>query len=120
MRWFLVCSLFVVGWLFLVTPPAAQAKCFIPSTGQEVECNPRSIVAAEPAWLTFVNQSDQTVQVYWLNYEGQEVFYRQLGPGQACLQSTYLTHPWRVRNADTGKALLWLTMTDQAQLAVIH
>ncbi|KAG1655299.1 hypothetical protein FOA52_002458 [Chlamydomonas sp. UWO 241] len=51
----------------------------------------------EEALLQFVNESDSAVDVLWVDYAGGEVRYHQLAPGDAAPQSTYETHPWRLR-----------------------
>jgi hypothetical protein len=47
--------------------------------------------------ITFENRSQRTIVVYWIDYLGNEVFYRRLVPGQSYDQATYVTHPWRIR-----------------------
>lgn len=116
MRWYLLVSLLLSGWLFLATPPAAQAV----EINKAPSCNLRSTNTAEPAWLTVVNFSNQAVWVYWLNYDGQEVFYRQLQPNEAYVQQTYLTHPWCIRNAGTGQAVYSTTVREKGSLAIIR
>lgn len=117
MRWYLLLTLLFSGWLWLASPPAAEA---VTIDGVRLNaCMNRSTAGVETAWLTFVNFSTRPVDIYWLNYEGQEVFYQHLEPSQAHLQQTYLTHPWCIRDAKTGQAVLSLTMTEPAQLAII-
>lgn len=119
MRWYLLFTLLLSAMLFLAVAPAAEAVKLHPPTPQPVSCNLRSTAGVETAWLTFANFSTRPVDIYWLNYEGQEVFYQHLEPSQAHLQQTYLTHPWCIRDAETGQAVLSLTMTEPAQLAII-
>jgi hypothetical protein len=54
----------------------------------------RSRVADVPTTVTFVNKSQHTVKVYWLNYQGRRVLYKTLRRGQSYKQGTALTHPW--------------------------
>jgi len=65
----------------------------------------RSIHGRVPTTLTFVNRTTSSVRILWLNYQGREVFYRSLGPGESYTQTTYATHPWRIRDASSGKVL---------------
>lgn len=44
-------------------------------------------------------------RVVLINYEGKEVYYWSLDPGQSYVQRTYATHPWRIRDAGTGLLL---------------
>jgi hypothetical protein len=46
--------------------------------------------------VNFINQTDDPVDVYWVNYEGGLVFYQHLASGESCTVQTYVTHPWVV------------------------
>ena len=120
MRRPLLFTLFVGSLLFLATPRIAHGRCIIPNTGEVVECNPHSIIGTQFAWFTVANPSPRTVLVYWLDYQGREIFYRQLGPGQVYLQRTYVTHPWRVRDANSGRVVAFVTITKLAHLMIIR
>lgn len=54
------------------------------------------------ASITFVNNTNRQVDIYWVNYQCEEVKYNTLRPGQSYRQRTYVTHPWRVRDSQTG------------------
>jgi C-terminal processing protease CtpA/Prc len=49
--------------------------------------------------ITFLNGSGQVRRVYWLDYSGERVFYRELQPGESYEQQTFLTHPWLITDA---------------------
>jgi C-terminal processing protease CtpA/Prc len=49
--------------------------------------------------ITFSNGSGQVRKVYWLDYNGERVLYRELQPGESYEQQTYLTHPWLITDA---------------------
>ncbi len=53
-----------------------------------------SIEGITPTTITFDNQSGVPLKVYWLDYDGNRVFYNALEPGQSYDQPTWLTHPW--------------------------
>ncbi|HWN23396.1 MAG TPA: hypothetical protein VNP93_15570, partial [Gaiellaceae bacterium] len=53
-----------------------------------------SIEGTTPSQITFVNSSGTTVDIYWLDYEGDRVHYATLTAGQSYAQPTWLTHPW--------------------------
>lgn len=70
-----------------------------------------------PTAVRFVNASTTTTfQVFWLDYNGNRVFYATLGPGQSYVQQTFLTHPWVI--ADTSPAAtcqeIYLPLQEQA------
>jgi hypothetical protein len=63
------------------------------------------VLPALPAWaqqqsvsVTFKNNTQGTVRVYWLN-NNQEQLYQTLKPGESGAQQTYTTHVWIVRDA---------------------
>lgn len=60
--------------------------------------------------ITFDNKLKQPVKIYWLNYSGNRVFYRQLKPRESYTQQTYVTHPWVV--TDAGDACLGVYYPD--------
>lgn len=59
----------------------------------------RSISGKVSTKMVFRNRSRKKVKIYWLNYSGERVFYRQLNPQTGYTQSTYVTHPWVVTDA---------------------
>jgi hypothetical protein len=74
------------------TAPVEQGP--VCSTGSDVAVN-----------LTFVNNSDQTVDVYWIDYNCEQQLYGTLEPGGSYLQGTYATHPWVFVDAKTEETL---------------
>jgi len=63
------------------------------------------VLPALPAWaqqesvsVTFKNNTQGTVRVYWLN-NNQEQLYQTLKPGESAARQTYTTHVWIVRDA---------------------
>jgi hypothetical protein len=58
----------------------------------------RSLESVTATSIRFVNQTDITVDVYWLDLDGQRVKYATLAPGETLDQATFLTHPWVVTN----------------------
>jgi hypothetical protein len=60
----------------------------------------------QPATLTVVNQcATESVKLYWVNYDCGEQPYATIPPGATYTQGTYVTHPWRLRNAATNQLL---------------
>jgi hypothetical protein len=72
----------------------------------------RSLDSDAPVNVTFVNNTSQSVSVFWLDYEGRRHYpsptyaygldlpYNTLGPGTSYVQGTYVTHPWVLVGAD--------------------
>jgi hypothetical protein len=60
----------------------------------------KSPASLNVATITFDNQSRQDVKVYWLDFSGARVFYRDLKVGARYDQPTWVGHVWVV--ADTS------------------
>ena len=68
------------------------------------ESSLRSTDGSTPTSITFQNSTLETVQMYWLDYNGMRQAYGSLAPGTSYTQGTFLTHPWVA--ADTTGACL--------------
>lgn len=60
--------------------------------------NPRSINDSVPVYLVFLNKSNRSVQIIWVNYAGDEVLYQNLAPKTLFKVRSFVTHPWIVRD----------------------
>jgi hypothetical protein len=51
---------------------------------------------------TFIINNKRTfpVYLYWINYQGQQVYYTVVKPGASYTQQTYLTHKWLLTSGD--------------------
>jgi hypothetical protein len=47
-----------------------------------------------PVNLTIVNATDNSITIYWKNFQGQLVFYKSLDPEGSYVQPTYSSHEW--------------------------
>ena len=56
--------------------------------------------SAEPAVLTLVNRSDESLKFYWLNYQGTRSLYATLAPGGHVDQQSRTGAHWLVASAD--------------------
>jgi hypothetical protein len=56
----------------------------------------RSREANAPAKIRFINPTDGTYVLQWIDYNGALKEYGTLGPGAEITQDTFLTHPWIV------------------------
>jgi PEP-CTERM motif-containing protein/von Hippel-Lindau disease tumor suppressor protein len=74
-----------------------------------------SITGDNPTSITFVNTLDAPVDVWWMNYSANEVFYNSLGPLESYLQLTFVTHPWLIRlRADNSPLVGFLPAPEPA------
>ena len=53
-------------------------------------------------YIRFDNYLSEPLALYWINYEGQRVFYGELQPGRPQLQETFATHPWMVAKTEAN------------------
>jgi len=65
----------------------------------------RSIESEIRAFVKFINCSQRLVEVHWVNYQGHNVHYTNLKPGEATLINTFKTHPWIFLDPKTGERL---------------
>jgi len=55
-----------------------------------------------PTLFTITNTGDAPVAFNWVDYDCNEVKYGVLAPGEIVEVDSFDTHPWVLRNADTG------------------
>lgn len=60
----------------------------------------KSIDSAIPFRATFNNNSGMGLEIYWIDYEGNPVYYSFVAEGQFYDINTYVTHPWALRDQD--------------------
>ena len=56
--------------------------------------------------LTFVNQTERTVKVIWINYDGKHYPYKKLEPLQTYKINTYVGHPWIFLDTHSGDRMM--------------
>jgi len=84
--------------LFLASPTLAQ-------TNSAINCYQGGLVPIESerlATILFSNNSETEVDILWLNYDGEEVYYNTLKPGESYEQTSYFSHPWVVYRAESN------------------
>jgi hypothetical protein len=81
----------------------------------------QSINSNTPTEILFRNALNEGVNVLWINYQGNEVFYVFLNPGDTYLQGTYVTHPWLVRSAATQAPIVgFLPIDGRAEAEIVQ
>lgn len=70
--------------------------------------------------LMFSNDSDQVVDLWWIDYYGREVYYASINPGTMHMQPSYATHPWVVRDHISNNPVLVLVASQNPVLAVVN
>lgn len=65
----------------------------------------RSQTSDAAATMTFrtVGENDETsAKIYWIDFDGNRKFYKQLFGTESWTVSTYLTHPWVITFPEPG------------------
>jgi hypothetical protein len=84
--------------LCLASPVLAQ-------TNSAINCYQGGLVSVESehlATILFTNNADTDVDILWLNYDGEEVYYKTLKPGESYEQISYFSHPWVIYRAESN------------------
>jgi hypothetical protein len=56
----------------------------------------KSLAESSSTSLMFRNESQTTISLFWLNYEGKRIFYSNVQKGAQYSLATYISHPWVV------------------------
>lgn len=75
-------------------PPPSSAE----TEAEELSCAEVKDVKAERSdkavKLRFVNESEATIIIQWIDFNGALKEYAKLQPGKELVQDTFMTHPW--------------------------
>ena len=80
--------------------------------GNASAANERSIHSDVPVEVLFRNETERPVEIYWVDFAGNEKHYGTLQPRAQYAQPTYATHPWRFRQG--GRVVGSFTPTTNA------
>ena len=78
-----------------------------------------SIESVTPVDLTFYNDTDAMVTVYWLDFGGRQREWFTMEPDDVVTQGTYLTHPWLMLDPDTGECVGY-TLAHDGEYHITH
>lgn len=82
---------------------SAFAGVVLPSLDpMAVDTTYQSVNSDTGALIDFINEEAFDVNVYWINFTGDRVFYFTLPAMSSMYQGTYLTHPWLITVAGSG------------------
>jgi Leucine-rich repeat (LRR) protein len=68
------------------------------------------------ATITFNNNSSQRLKIFWLGYDGQQMYYGSVDSGRRYVQNTFQTHPWLLTTQE-GKCV-GVYLPTQSQVVV--
>ncbi|MCB9432501.1 MAG: hypothetical protein H6668_11000 [Ardenticatenaceae bacterium] len=75
----------------------------------------RSVHSNTSVSLTIRNKTNQSVDIFWVNYQGDDIKYASLAPRDEYLIGTYATHPWRARYKSSGQEVNHYVATTASQ-----
>jgi len=70
--------------------------------------------------MIFENRLREPVLIFWVNYQGQEILYRELNPQQRYSVQTFATHPWRIRLKRTNQAIKEVVANTQRAFVIVE
>ena len=85
-------------------PPLRDSSC-------NAEPSSRSLNSDAATSFTLVNDTSETLGLWWLNFQGQRVHYQDIPSGQTRHQGTFVTHPWVVADSSGQCIRLFLVTT---------
>jgi hypothetical protein len=89
-----------------VLASTAQAGVLLPNLDPvTIDNSSQSTSGSTPAAIDFENHLSYAVDVFWIDYAGDRVFYNTLGANSSYVQATFLTHPWLIVQAGSGDTL---------------
>lgn len=76
------------------------------SEGTIRSSKPHSKLNNKSVSLCFINSTDRTVHVIWLDFRGEPVIYCSLGHHCGIHINTFENHPWIIEDSETGDRML--------------
>ena len=87
---------------FLCQTFAYAGVALEPVSAETVDRTAKSLNSDSKAYITFYNNLSFDVDLYWINLEGNRVFYARIPANGSYAQPTFITHPWLIVKAGTG------------------
>lgn len=61
--------------------------------------------AVEESFVLFINGTDRTINLYWIDWTGRQKFYHNLEPRRNIKANTFCSHPWVFRDSVTAERM---------------
>ena len=83
----------------------ACSEIAITDENQVIETNGlnRSILGNQKTEIEFINKKQEPIKVFWMDYNGNAVFYKMMKPSEKYTQNTFMTHPWLITDSNNKK-----------------
>lgn len=65
-----------------------------------------SVLTDPPTNIIFTNVSNRPVDVYWVDYACEEQYMATIQPANSLPMSTFVSHPFHIRDSNTGDLLI--------------
>ncbi len=79
---------------------------------------PRQFPRGEETHITFVNQTNQTVEIFWVSGGGAPVSYATLKPDESHRQHTFAGHVWQVVGDNNARIAIFQATPDDNQALI--
>ena len=96
----------------------AVAKAEATPINCKEERNLRSLKGTVKTSIVFINKENQTIRVYWLDYDGKRIPYGALERDQVFSTMTYLTHPWLITDARDKCKAIYMPTSQRLEITV--
>lgn len=73
----------------------------------------KSVSSNSAQTMTVINESNESVDVYWSDFQGNAIFYKTLHPGQSYNQPTFATHAWVFWQSNRCEYSITMPASDQ-------
>ncbi|CAG9813663.1 unnamed protein product [Phaedon cochleariae] len=71
-----------------------MSKYMVPVGGDKLDNDLHSLKSDEKAYIRFINKTDRTIELVWINFKGEYWRYQVLRKDEYLDVNTYKTHPW--------------------------
>ncbi|XP_076235985.1 prolyl 4-hydroxylase subunit alpha-1 isoform X2 [Calliopsis andreniformis] len=71
------------------------------------------------SFIQFCNTTEDSVILYWIDYQGQRISYGKVSPGDVRDINTFVTHPWIFVNAETEESTVKRMRSRGTMVAVV-
>jgi alpha-glucosidase len=88
--------------------PAPVEVVDLPRLPPEAEATTRSQPDQPATTVIFLNLTDQPIERFWLDFEGQRKSYGVIPPGGLASQNTFATHAWLLTGAEGQVLGIWV------------
>lgn len=82
--------------------------------------NVRSLESRIRSEVIFENRLREPVLVFWVNFQGQEVLFKELNPRESHSIQSFVTHPWRVRTKRARQPVKEMVANSQREVVIIQ